>query len=63
MSTTAPKQICALVVFLILLPEGVDGHADMRLERQGVDSARVDRFERRQLLAVLVHQVGQPARR
>ncbi len=39
--------------------ERVYGHADVRLERERVHGAGVERLERRQLLARRVHLVGE----
>lgn len=40
--------------------EGLDGHAHVSLQGQGVNSSRVDGFDGGQLLLVLLHQVSQP---
>ena len=38
----------------------VDRHAHVRFDGERVDGAGIERFDRRQLFAMLVHQVGEP---
>lgn len=58
----APKQApyLDLVAPASEVPEGLDGHADVSLQGQSVNSPRIDGFDGGQLLLVLLHQVCQP---